>query len=515
MKRSQERLLWFLVLLRIIIPYFLQNGMYEPHRDEFLYLAEGNHIAAGFMEVPPLLSWFAWLTHLFGDGMFWLKLWPSLFGAATFYAMGRLVLLLGGKSFALLLLFLTFLLSVYMRVFFLFQPNAPEIFFWTMIVFSFIRYVQTAENKWLYVFGVCAGLGMLTKYSVLFYTVSVLGGLLLTSYRRVFVNKHFWLSCGIALLIFLPNFLWQYQHHFPVVHHMNELQQTQLQYVKPADFLKDQIIMFLPCAFIWLCGLYNVLFSRSNQTFRFVGYAYLFVVVILLIGHGKNYYALGAYPVLLAFGSYHLEKFTTTKRIALRYVFIAFTLLLGVVFIPVGLPVASPEKMAAFYSRWQLEKTGALKWEDQQNHPLPQDFSDMLGWDEMAMKAAKAYHSLSPQEQKNTLIFCNNYGMAGALNFYKTKYNLPEAYSDNASFLYWLPENKRIENLVLVCENPDELKAAYIKDFRLAYFSDSVTNVYARERGDKILVGKGGNDAFRTFFRDKISKDKAELEGEK
>ena len=96
-----RKILILLTLLKIVIPYFLQNSFYEPHRDEFLYLAEGHHLAWGFMEVPPMLSVFAWLTHVFGDGIFWIKLWPSLFGAATFIIAGEIVISLGGKPFAL------------------------------------------------------------------------------------------------------------------------------------------------------------------------------------------------------------------------------------------------------------------------------------------------------------------------------------------------------------------------------------------------------------------------------
>src|SRR5580765_4071498 len=121
--RKSNQLLYVLALLRIIIPYFLQNPVYEPHRDEFLYLAEGQHLAFGFMEVPPMLSIFAWLTHLFGGGLFWVKLWPSLFGAAVFVVAGKIVQSLGGKKFALILLFLPFIFGVYLRLFFLFQPN--------------------------------------------------------------------------------------------------------------------------------------------------------------------------------------------------------------------------------------------------------------------------------------------------------------------------------------------------------------------------------------------------------
>ena len=169
-----RNILYLLALLKIVIPYFLQNNFYEPHRDEFLYLAEGQHLAWGFMEVPPMLSVFAWLTHVFGDGMFWIKLWPSVFGAATFIVAGEIILSLGGKSFALLLLFLPFIFGVYLRLFFLFQPNSPEIFFWTMIAYSIIRYIQTEKNKWLYIFGISIGLGMMSKYSVAFFTVSIL-----------------------------------------------------------------------------------------------------------------------------------------------------------------------------------------------------------------------------------------------------------------------------------------------------------------------------------------------------
>ena len=167
-----NRLLYLLALIRIIIPYLLQSPAYQPQRDEFLYLAEGHHLAFGFMEVPPMLSVFAWLTNLFGGSMFWIKLWPSLFGAATFIVCGKIIQSLGGKSFALFLLFLSFVFGSYLRLFFLFQPNPPEVFFFTMIAYSFIRFIQTGKNKWLYVFGVSAGLGMLGKYSVAFYTTT-------------------------------------------------------------------------------------------------------------------------------------------------------------------------------------------------------------------------------------------------------------------------------------------------------------------------------------------------------
>ncbi|HMH33226.1 MAG TPA: glycosyltransferase family 39 protein [Puia sp.] len=511
MALKANRLLFFLALIKFILPFLLQHPLYEPHRDEFLYLAEGNHMAWGYMEVPPLLSVFAWLTHLFGDGMFWMKCWPSLFGALTFYVSGRIIISLGAGSFALLMAFLSFVLTGFLRVHFLFQPNFLEIFFWTMIAYALIRYIQEGKNKWLYVFGLSVGLGMLSKYSVCFMVFSVLLGLLLTRERRIFRNKHLYFAGLLAFLVFLPNLLWQWIHHFPVLHHMKELQETQLQYISPLSFLGDQLIMIAPCTFVWLVGLWMVGFSGKFRTFRFIGWTYVIVIALLLIGRGKSYYSLGIYPCLLAFGSVQLEQFTASRFAWLRYAFVILPLALAYYIIPVALPILPPVPLAAFYQRTHMEKVGVLKWEDLKNHPLPQDFSDMLGWKEMAQKMAKAYETLDSAEKKQTMLFCDNYGLAGAVNYYGKKYGLPEAYSDNASFLYWMPGQSRIINLVLLTDDEKEMEHQFIKEFSSAVLIDSVTNPFARERGDLIIVLKGANERFNQMFREKIEKKKAEL----
>ena len=505
--RKTNRLIFLLALIKFILPYLLQNSYYEPHRDEFLYLAEGHHLAWGFMEVPPMLSIFAWLTHLFGDGMFWIKFWPNMFGVLTFIMSCKIVQKLGGGLFAIFLVFLPFVFGVYLRLFFLFQPNTPEVFFWTMIAYSVLRYIQTEKNKYLYFLGFSIGLGMLSKYSVAIFMVSILLGLLFTRQRKIFTNKHLYYAGLIALVIFLPTILWEYNHHFPIVVHMKELTRTQLQYVSPKSFLFDQLLMNLPCVFIWLAGLYYAAFSLKGKKYRAFGWAYLFVIIILVVLHGKNYYSLGVYPVLLAFGAYHLERFSERRVKVWRYVFVLIPLIIGTMFVPISLPIAKPAALAHLYNAMHTSKTGALKWEDLQNHPLPQDFADMLGWEEMTQKVAKAYNSLDSNEKAHSFLFCDNYGEAGAVNYYRHKYNLPEAYSDNGSFLYWMPRNIHIDNLILITDDQEEMQHPFIKDFKSAVVTDSVTNIYARERGTLIIIFKGANDAMNKMFKEKIDDD--------
>ena len=510
MKKSNG-LLYSLAFIKFLIPFLLQNSLYEPHRDELLYLAEGHHMAWGFMEIPPLLSVFAWLTHLFGDNIFWIKCWPSLFGAFTFLLTGRIILSLGGKNFALLLAFLPFILGGYLRVHFLFQPNFLEIFFWTLLARSLIGYIQTGKNKWLYLFGIGIGFGMMSKYSVAFFVVSLLLGLSFTRERKIYTNKHLYFALLIGLLIFLPNLLWQYNRNFPVVYHMRQLQRTQLQYLSPFNFLIEQLLMQLPVFFIWLTGLWYVSFSAKSKPYRFLGWAYCWVIALLLIGRGKGYYALGVYPVLVAFGAYRLEQLTAIRLKWLHVAFLVFPLLFVRAFIPIALPVLSPGKLDDFYRKNHIEKFGALKWEDGKNHPLPMDFADMLSWEEMAQKMARAYNTMSAEEKKNAILFCDNYGQAGAVNFYAKKYNLPEAYSDNASFLYWIPDSLHFDNLVLLTDDQEEMQHPFIRNFKTAVLYDSITNPYAREYGDLIIILKGGNADFKEMFEKKIEKDKAKV----
>lgn len=491
---AQARLaLIALSLIKFIIPFYLQSDFYQPHRDEFLYLVEADHLDWGYLEVPPLLSVFSWVTDFFGSSMFYIKLWPSLFGALTYYLTGSIILSLGGKVYALLLAFLPFVFGVYLRVHFLFQPNFLEIFFYTAIAYSLVRYFQSFQNKWLYVFGLSAGLGMLSKYSIAFFIISVVVALAFTGNRSIFKNRHFYFSGIFACLIFLPNFLWQYIHRFPVINHMNELQETQLQYISPLSFLADQLLMNLPTFFIWIAGLYYVFSSPKGKKYSFLGIAYFLLIFILIVMHGKNYYSLGAYPYLFAFGALHLENWVTAKAAFWKYVMVLFAAIIGIILLPMALPIARPARLAAFYKTMQFEKSGLLKWEDLQNHSLPQDFADMIGWKETAEKVSAVYHEIPESEQKQTLIYCRSYGMAGALNLYASQFNLPEVHSDNGTFLLWMPDNYNVKHLIFIGHSMPDSADIVFEQFDQKRIVDSLNYPMAREHGIKIIVYKNGN----------------------
>jgi hypothetical protein len=350
------------------------------------------------------------------------------------------------------------------------------------------------------------GLGMLSKYDLALYVAALLMGLSLTADRKIFLNKHLYFAGAIGLLIFLPNFLWQYSKGFPVVFHMSELQKNQLQYVSPGEFIASQFLFFLPCVIVWVRGL---VLLAVGKTYRFLAWSYGFVIAFLLIAHGKDYYSLGAYPLLFAFGAVDLEARLTGRwygfRVALGVVIVG----LGFFMVRLAMPFLPPAQLADLYARRHVARFGVLRWEDGKDHPLPQDFADMLAWKEMTAKFARAYDLLDSTEKKHTLLFCDNYGQAGAVNYYGPQYHLPPAYSDNASFLYWLPDNfADFDNIVVLTDDTHEMEHPFIHNFRQAILVDSVTNPFAREHGSLIILLKGPDSTVKKMFAAKIEADK-------
>ncbi|CAA9276098.1 MAG: hypothetical protein AVDCRST_MAG95-3033 [uncultured Adhaeribacter sp.] len=482
--RTFAALLLFLMALKFSLPFLLVHPAYQLQRDEYLYLDEANHLAWGFLEVPPAQAVQAWITKAMGNTWFWVKFWPALFGALNMAVIGLLVKRLGGNLFALALAGIGFLASAYLRINGLFQPNALEYLYWTVYFYLLICYLHQPQDKYLYALGLFVGLGLLNKYSVIFFLAGAFPVILISAQRRLFFRPAIYGALGIALLLFLPNLIWQFQHNIPFWQHMQELKKTQLDLVQPTDFLLDQLLMCFPAILIWLTGLGAALLAPWARPYRLIGWIYLAVLGVFLVLHGKSYYALGLYPVLLAFGGVAWERICATGwRVYLRPVLLFVPLLLVAPMVPLLVPVLSPEATAQYCRKFA--DTGILRWEDGQNHLLPQDYADMLGWADMAALVRKAYATLPPAERGQAIIWCDNYGEAGAVNYYNIPRGLPAAHSTGASYALWCPPTVNPRTVILVSyEAPTEL----LPHFKSAQLIGRINNPYAREKDTHVSI---------------------------
>ncbi len=508
--KAAKQLLFVLAVIRLLLPFVLQHPSYQPHRDEFLYLDYAYHMDWGYMEVPPLLSVFSWILSHLSHSIFWVKFFPALFGAFTFLLCGKIVLHLGGNRISLWLLFIAFTFSGFLRLFHLFQPGFLEVFSWTLIGYCMIRYVQTNQPRWLLYFGMACGIGLMSKYTTAFYIAGLTAALLVTKHRGLLMQRYFWIAALLAFTIFLPNMWWQNMHRFPVVHHMQELRQTQLVHVSASDFIIDQLINCFPVIPIWLAGLYFAAITSAGKAYRWIAWQYLIVIILLIIGSGKGYYAMGLYSLLFAFGSAHMGKWMERRQGLARWWPLMAMAIPCALIIPFALPTFAPVQQVRFYEATGMNKTPLFKWEDQQMHPLPQDFADMIGWKEMAAMAAKQFHALPDSVQRNTMLYCRGYFTAGALNFYRKDLHLPEAMSDNGSYLLWMPENYHFKNLMMIGHRMPDADDEVFNHFSSRAILDSMQMPLFRENGIKVFLFRNADTALNNLVEKKI----AEMKGE-
>jgi hypothetical protein len=481
-------------VLKFASGYFLISPAYELQRDEYLYLNQGQHLAWGYLEVPPLIAAQGWVSLALGGGVFWVKFWPFLWGAATLYLVMRLAQRLGGGWFATALAGTCYLGTAFARLNLLFQPNSFEVFGFVFCLYWLVRYFQEEKPGFLHLLGLGLGLGLLNKYSTLFFIAAMGGALLLTPWRRLLLNRHFWGAAGLGLLVWAPNLAWQIGHGIPFRHHMALLHDSQLVNVSALDFWKPQLLMCFTALWVWVPGLLALLLGRAFRPYRAVGWVAVLGVGLLFALHGKDYYALGYYPVLFSFGArwweLRLEGFVREQdrfwKTMLQPVFVALPVLMMLPLLPFIYPLRSPAEMAAL--RPKYESLGFYRWEDGQNHALPQDYADMRGWRELADHTWAAYQSLPDSVRAHTLIHCANYGQASALNYFNRHRAIPTANSLNGSFLFWYPA-QQLQQYQAVLIIDDEFHPELAPHFAQYRRFASITDAFARERDTSVIIG--------------------------
>ena len=508
----KHRLPLLFAVLKIVSGLLLAGyGTYELQRDEYLYLDYGRHLAWGYIEVPPLTALQSWVTLALGGGFFWVKAWPLLWGALTIYVVVQLARRLGGGPWAQALAGVCYLTTGYGRLNLLFQPNSFEVFSFTLGTYLLVRHAQPdGRPRHLYWLGLLLGLGVLNKYTTFFFGAAVLGALLLTA-PRTFRQRPIWLAAGLALLVAAPTLAWQVAHGLPFRHHMALLHDEQLVNVTLGNFWKEQLLMNLPALLVWAPGLWAALRGRPAPAARVVGLVYVFGLLILNILRGKGYYALGYYPALFAVGAVWWQaRLAARPRLRVALLLLPFLLLAPILFDIY--PILLPLQMAQLGQKPLHQQLGINRWEDGQLHPLPQDYADMLGWQELADKTYQAYQALPDSTRAATLLFCDEYGQAGALNYYNRHRALPTAHSFNGSYLYWFPARpaRPYRHLLVVGRHAAAALRPYCRTFRQV---GAVTSPYAREQGTGIYLGTAPDTAVVRGLYARLRAEQAAWEG--
>ena len=500
--KKTDLLILVLALLNIFSRLLFSANL-EYHRDELLYFSLGQHPAFGYDTVPPMIGWIAWLMEsIFGYSVFAVRLLPSLLSGGMIFLVAGLSGELGGSAYSRRLAALGLTVSIFfMRSFLLFQPVFLEIFLWTLCIYLVLRYINTENEKFLFWFGIVAGLALLNKYlaGLLFIGLALI--IPFTGYRSVFTRRMLWLGIGGGFLLFSPNIFWQVSKDFPVFNHISQLYDNQLVYMNIPLFLTDQLIMPFAGSLLTIPGLIFLLYSKKAGRFRFLGFLSLFVIIGLMFMKGKSYYTLGVFPLMIAAGAAAYDHWIRYKP--LRAILPAMLIILTIPLVPMGMPVFKPDRLKSYFRNLE-QKTGSdlgRRFEDGTIHSLPQDYADMLGWEELTWLTNEAYQLV--EDKKACFIYGENYGEAGAISVIGKKYGLPGAVSFHESFRFWYPREF----------NPDITSLIYINDemgddvrdlFRKIKEVGAVSDPDAREYGTTVFLCQEPAGSFNEFWKKRI-----------
>ena len=418
----------FAIAGAVVLLHVLTNGRYGFHRDELQFLSDARHMDWGFVAYPPFTPMVERIgLSIFGLSMVGLRLFSVIAQATAVVIAGLMARELGGARLAQV----TAALCVALAPLALFegtefQYTTFDYLWWVLIAYCVIRLLKTENPRWWLVIGALIGIGLQTKYTMGFYVVGIVGGVVFTQARRYLASGWLWAGVALSVLIFLPNLLWQVKHDFISLHFLQSIHTRDVGEGRAGGFLIQQFwlctqVISVP---LWIAGLIGYL---RNSRYRMLAWMYLIPLALFVAGKGRSYYLAAAYPMLLAMGAVMVEKWITSRsrapRVAVKVAFFVLLFAGGAVMAAVLVPLASSGPLMQF----ALKNNGDLREE--------------FGWEDLVKNVAAIRDSLPLEQREHVGIVVRNYGEAGAIEILGPQYHLPPPISGtNSAWLRGYPD---------------------------------------------------------------------------
>jgi len=475
----------------LLVVHCIFNNRYDYFRDEFNYLACARHLGWGYVDQPPLIPWLTRLSLMtLGGSLRAIRFLPALFMSLTVVLTAQMARELGGRAFALICSAAAVIAApIYLNDGSLLTTNCLEPLLWSGCAYFAILAAKYDQPRYWLCFGVVAGIGLQEKYSIAVFGFGVVVGLLLTEQRRVLLNKWIWLGGLAAFLIFLPNLLWNIHYDLPFVQLMHNIRADHRDVVvSPLEFFLQQCLLLQPIvAPLWIGGVLAFLFWPPLRPYRFLGWAYLVSLTVFILQHGKNYYLAPIYPMLFAAGAVIFEHGLDRWHLGwLKPVSVLVILVAGALLAPIVMPVLSVERYLAYQAKlpFKLPHTE----HSHEGAALPQHFADQFGWHEIVGEVALAWNKIPPADRADCAIFAQDYGAAGAIDWFGPAYGLPASLSGHQTWFLWGPRGYSGNCMIVLGDRRERLQELF-QD--VEFVGRSPDNPYALETDLPVYIWRG------------------------
>lgn len=405
----------------VVVPFL---GRYGWDRDELYFLSAARRPTWGYVDFPPLTAWIGWLVHaVFGNSLVALRVTCLVAYMVTVVLVALMARELGAGLRTQAAAAFVWAFSPYgLGSGSLFHPTWLDVLCWVALIYTLLVALTRQRPRLWLVAGVIAGVGMEAKYTIAFLLATILVALLVTDERRILRTRWPWLGLGIALLLVLPNVIWEAQHSWPSLHFFSSQNAKTASDTSPATYIGQQLFLGAGVVFAAI----GVVSLWRRPRLRVLAIVPPLITVIFLVERGRAYYPLPADSVAVAAGVVALSGWLrdgSRRRLAVLAPLIALEAVVLVLGAPIVLPVRSTASMIS---------SGVWK---------NSFYKDEIGWPELADQTARAWTSLPAAERADGAIVAGNYGEASALEYYGPARGLPSVLSGHLSWQYWRPRS--------------------------------------------------------------------------
>ena len=391
------------------------SGRYGFHRDELYFIVAGRRIDWGFIDQPPLTPLVARVSEsVFGLSPTAIRIFPALTVGVVSVVSAVMARRFGadraGQVFAA---FASGFTGVLLGVGHLLSTAAFDYALWTLGLCFLVLILDGADPRWWLALGATVGVGMQNKYTIGFFAVALLVGLLASDQRHLLASPLPWLGVAIATVIALPNLIWQVTNGWPQIEMADALRTRS---DGPLSFVLSQpLLASPPMAIPAGAGLWWLARSDDSRRWRPIPIAYGLLVLTFLATGGKAYYLAPMFSVLHAAGAVWFERLSAGWRRGMM----AVAALGAIGSILVALPVLPVEQSGTFDATGEVGET--------------------VGWTLLVDDIRSAYDSIPPGEKDGAVVFTDSYGEAGAVDVLGRAQGLPAAASGHNNYWLWGP----------------------------------------------------------------------------
>lgn len=429
---------------------------YGYHRDELYFRMLDP--AWGYVDQPPLTPWLArTLADLFGDTLLVMRVPATLAHLGAIVVIALVARELGGRTGAQTLAAWGYGTAAIPLAFgHTFLTASLDLVVWPAVLLCVIRAVRRDPRWWLAA-GLVTGVAMYNKLLVAALVGAVVLGLLVawpwralragtggtsgaggsgapgTAARWPLATPWPWAGAGVALLVGLPNLLYQATNGWPQLAMGAALGENNAADVRAEMWLFQLLTLGPPLAVGWLVGLFWL--WRRRPTLRFLVVAYPVLLAFTYAAGSQTYYATGLLAVLFAAGCVPVAAWarTTWRRVAVVTVVLVNAAACLVISLPL-VPVAD------------LAETPVAD--------INASAQDAVGWPEYVRQIADVHAALPAADQDRAVVLTQNYGEAGAVDRYGPALGLPPAYSGHNELWEYGPPPGSATVALVVTEAP-------------------------------------------------------------